>query len=362
MIVSTLNRRQHLPCGRGANKTTLSGNRESSILELSDAGDSVVNLTDSERRRWSWRGGIYCVEASVVLKDMIINGCQMYPGSIGGAIFSSSSNITMINTLISNNVAARGGGVLDYGSSYFLTNVTMAADSVTQDGGAFYCIGGTNIVLVNSILWDNSTHEIYCYSSLGNINVAYSDLKGGVTSIVDTAKGAANWSEGTNINSDPEFRNGFHLGDSSQCIGKGTNGFQINGVWIYPPNEDLDHNPRPSPQSSMSDMGAYENSLGKPLAVVSNEDGTVKKFGLSQNFPNPFNPSTVIGYQLPVNTMVTLKIYDVLGRDVQTLVNERQTAGSYSVTFNAATLPSGVYFYRLEAGTYTATKKLLLLK
>lgn len=86
------------------------------------------------------------------------------------------------------------------------------------------------------------------------------------------------------------------------------------------------------------------------------------RFSLDQNFPNPFNPTTVISYQLPVNSMVTLKVYDVLGREVKTLVSERQAAGTHPVTFDAGNLPSGVYFCRLEVGTYSATKKLLLLK
>ncbi len=87
-----------------------------------------------------------------------------------------------------------------------------------------------------------------------------------------------------------------------------------------------------------------------------------KTIGLSQNYPNPFNPTTVISYQLPVNSLVTLKVYDILGREVSTLVNTKQNAGYYSATFNGANLPSGVYFYRLQAGTYISTKKLLLLK
>lgn len=85
-------------------------------------------------------------------------------------------------------------------------------------------------------------------------------------------------------------------------------------------------------------------------------------FSLSQNYPNPFNPSTVISYQIPVNSHVALKVFDVLGREVATLVNERENAGRHSVMFNAANVPSGVYFYRLEAGSYHETKKLLLLK
>ena len=89
---------------------------------------------------------------------------------------------------------------------------------------------------------------------------------------------------------------------------------------------------------------------------------TPKSFSLMQNFPNPFNPSTVIKYQLTANVFVTLKIYDVLGREVKTLINEHQSAGTHNITFHASNLASGIYFYRLQAGVYNDTKKLLLLK
>jgi hypothetical protein len=85
-------------------------------------------------------------------------------------------------------------------------------------------------------------------------------------------------------------------------------------------------------------------------------------FQLFQNFPNPFNPTTIIKYQLPMNNFVTLKVYDMLGREVKTLVSEQQTAGIYSVTFNAAGLSSGVYFYRVTAGNFIDSKKLIVIK
>ncbi|HVN49615.1 MAG TPA: T9SS type A sorting domain-containing protein [Bacteroidota bacterium] len=81
-----------------------------------------------------------------------------------------------------------------------------------------------------------------------------------------------------------------------------------------------------------------------------------------QNYPNPFNPTTVIKYSVPVYSTVTLKVYDIVGREVATLVNETKNAGSYEATFHASPFASGVYFYTLTAGKFQATKKLLLLK
>jgi len=108
------------------------------------------------------------------------------------------------------------------------------------------------------------------------------------------------------------------------------------------------------------------NTIKSP-AVTSVPNGVApQKFELSQNYPNPFNPSTVISYQLPVNSQVTLKVYNVLGQEVATLVSGRQEAGSYSVPFNTnkgtRSLSSGVYIYRLQAGSLVSVKKLVLLK
>jgi hypothetical protein len=87
-----------------------------------------------------------------------------------------------------------------------------------------------------------------------------------------------------------------------------------------------------------------------------------KEFALEQNYPNPFNPVTMINYQLPMNNHVILKVYDALGREVATLVNEMKKAGSYSAEFDASKLASGIYFYRLQAGEFVETKKMLLMK
>jgi hypothetical protein len=92
------------------------------------------------------------------------------------------------------------------------------------------------------------------------------------------------------------------------------------------------------------------------------ETNLPSEFRLWRNYPNPFNPTTIISYALPKQSMVTLRIYDILGRAIKTLVQETQEPGNYRVRLDASDLSSGVYFYRLVAGSFVDTKKLLLLR
>ena len=92
------------------------------------------------------------------------------------------------------------------------------------------------------------------------------------------------------------------------------------------------------------------------------EEGVIKTYSLEQNYPNPFNPTTTINYQIPKDGFVTLKIYDVLGREVASLVNENKSTGRYNLEFNAGNLASGVYLYQLKVNDFVSTKKLMLVK
>jgi hypothetical protein len=95
---------------------------------------------------------------------------------------------------------------------------------------------------------------------------------------------------------------------------------------------------------------------------VPEEKFSPSEFVLHQNFPNPFNPSTVIRYQVPATTPVKLVVYDLLGREVEVLIDETKTPGEYTATFDAKGLSSGVYLYRLEAGNFVQTRRMLLVK
>ncbi|MBL8008535.1 MAG: T9SS type A sorting domain-containing protein, partial [Ignavibacteria bacterium] len=99
-----------------------------------------------------------------------------------------------------------------------------------------------------------------------------------------------------------------------------------------------------------------------PTDVQNNTLGIPSAFSLSQNYPNPFNPSTKISYAIPTEGLVRLSIYNILGRQVATLVNDFRRAGYYDADFNASDLASGLYFYKLESGSFTETKRMLLIK
>ena len=113
--------------------------------------------------------------------------------------------------------------------------------------------------------------------------------------------------------------------------------------------------------AGMDYYGIYK-SANKVVTTLNEENTVPSKFELMQNYPNPFNPSTSIEYSVPSNEYVLLKVYDLLGNEVNTLVNERQSAGNYEVNFDASNLASGIYFYRIQSGSFIQTKKLMLLK
>jgi hypothetical protein len=132
----------------------------------------------------------------------------------------------------------------------------------------------------------------------------------------------------------------MHLAAGSQFIDAGTDaGLPYNG--------------------SAADLGCFEYTT---ITSVKDPLSHIASFSLSQNYPNPFNPSTIIRYSLPVNGSVSLKVYDVIGREVAILVNETKVAGSYQAVFNASRLGSGVYFYKLQVGNNSMCKKMLLIK
>ncbi len=129
---------------------------------------------------------------------------------------------------------------------------------------------------------------------------------------------------------------------------KTSNEFYVDVLSYSPPMPSLVNNASQEPSIS----------LAKESEVIS----MPRDYSLDQNYPNPFNPTTKISYSLPEASFVTLKVFDILGREVTTLINEVKQPGKYEVEFNASKLPSGTYVYKLTTGKYQTIRKMLLMK
>ena len=268
--------------------------------------------------------------------------------------------VTLKNNIIASNSAGQsGGGIYVDGGNYSLINNT-----ITSNGGgsneAIYLEAGAGPLtfrLMNNIIWNPAAGVEF--NTTSNVSSSYNCVR-------DSLAGTGN------ISANPLFVANdslYRISNASPCIGAGVLSASIGGSTLLAPTLDFLGNSRPRPSNTKPDLGAIESDLSTGV----NEQTVVGfpiSFALSQNYPNPFNPSTMINYQLAMNSFVTLRVFDILGRDVATLVNEQRLAGSYSVQWNAERFSSGVYFYKLEAhqkdgghaASFSETKKLLLLK
>jgi hypothetical protein len=122
-------------------------------------------------------------------------------------------------------------------------------------------------------------------------------------------------------------------------------------TWPVPPDVTINNIFSIDSNITVGSVGISQNSVEIPT-----------EYSMSQNYPNPFNPVTNINFSIPKAGFVNIVIYDVLGKEVQNLVNENLSAGNYKVDFNAANLPSGVYFYRINSKEFSVIKRMTLLK
>ncbi len=274
----------------------------------------------------------------------------------GGIFVYSSSNPSIENNIIIHNQASFGAGVMIYESGKAkLINNTIAYNHATS-GGGLYCEKYDDPILINNILWGNSAvsgKQVYLNHSQADPVFFNCDIEGGMEGFSGVGAGFEyNGLFKNNIDEDPLFAkyeaDDFSLSNISWCIGVGIDSIEIEGTMYHCPLFCIKGNLRPSPAGTKPDIGACENPLGT-FVNVEEKIKTPINFMLYQNYPNPFNPTTAISYQLSAFSHVILKIYDILGREVSTLVNEEKPVGIYEVTWNAVDLTSGVYFYQLKA-------------
>jgi hypothetical protein len=221
---------------------------------------------------------------------------------------------------------------------------------------------GSHPVFVNTIVWGNSQPEIELRAFTNwdcSITLSNCDIEGGQTKIHVVGDGAGigsvHWLDG-NMDTNPQFRDvqhgDVHLQKGSPCINTGT-------PFVVWQGDTLIHMEPGQYVGPAPDIGAYE--YAEPTGTHDCLP-VPQSTSLDQNYPNPFNPSTTIRYGLPNKTAVQLSVFNALGQQVALLQNGEQEAGYHEVRFDGSGLSSGVYFYRMQAGSHVETKKLLMIR
>jgi len=247
--------------------------------------------------------------------SLAINGTNLFAGTSGyGVLLSTNNGISWSKEHVLQNgwvqslavcgtnlfAGTRGGVYLsaDNGTSWTLVNNNLPLKSVVNS----FAVAGTNLFA--------ATDSFGVFLSMNN---------------------GANWTAVNTGFPANNFVYSFAIDGTNLLAGT------LNGVWMRPLSEMI--------------TGVDEKQNKLP-----------KSYSLQQNYPNPFNPKTTINYSVPKSGIVTIKVYDVLGDEITTLLNENKPVGNYSIQFNTGKLTSGIYFYRMEAGDFTQTKKLILLR
>jgi predicted outer membrane repeat protein len=304
-------------------------------------------------------GGLYCFGySSPTLTLCTVNGNS---ADWGGALYCwVSSSPTFAHSTLSRNSGYDGGGVYCEGSSPAFTNCTINNNTVSNNGGAVYCLNSQPTFNTTTIAFSQGEgiyfrgggagSRIYHCDFFGNSNGNFvfhnGDSSQGPPNIgqLDTMNANGDSCDSYhNIFLDPEFLSAddFHLQANSPCIDAGD------------PSLPLD------PDTTIADIGAFyfDQSAVEPSAIL-----LPTTFALHPNWPNPFNSSTMIRYDVPRTGEVRLTIFNLLGQRVATLLDQRRLAGTYTVTWDASNLPSGLYFCRMEAAGFAQTRKMLLVK
>ncbi|MCK6560023.1 T9SS type A sorting domain-containing protein [bacterium] len=356
----------------GVNLTGLDGGAGNTVYLMTKAtcvfekNRVIQNVCNSNN--WANGGGLAIDGATMgsqgpyIIRDNIISGNKVLNGPYingGGGVLIGNASPILTNNIISGNVARIGGGFwILHNQSYtgitkpVLINNTITNNSATERGGGILFDGDPQVyaIVMNTILWGNSAARgSQIWVDAGSITVRYSDVEGG-------------WSGEGNKNVNPRLV-ADSLSNDSECIGAGTHVYDFgNGIVCWCPGKDINGRSRPYPAGTKPDIGAWESMLWT-TAVESQPSAEIPKaYALHQNHPNPFNPSTTIEFALPKASLVTLKIYDLLGKEVATLVAEKLPAGRHQRVWEAKGLASGVYLYRLEAGEFAQVRKLILLQ
>jgi len=329
------------------------------VLKTSDGGNNWTNISFQSKN-------LYCLS--------FLNESTGYIGGLGISSFSEIPKIFK---------TTNGGfrwdsmvvNVAEINSMYFINETIGWITGELLSGDAIHksSSGGFNWEQQYFSLYDNLKSIFFIDSLNGWVGSPKSSIFPNFTTIYKTTNAGVNWYDPyrstSNISYSIYFANlnkGWAAGDY------GLIHFTINGGlnWIAqtPPTANRIYRSINFTDSlngwCVGNNGVIlKTTTGGVLTNFTNISSEIpEKFSLSQNYPNPFNPNTFINYQLPMFNFISLKVYDVLGNEVATIVNENQNAGTYSVEFKGNGFSSGVYYYKLETADFTEVKRMMLVK
>jgi photosystem II stability/assembly factor-like uncharacterized protein len=280
-------------------------------LFAGDANNGILTSTDNGTNWTTVNNGL----TNTQIRALFVTGSSILAGTRGGGLFQSTNNGA--------NWTAMNSGLNKY--VYAIEKIGSNLFAGTGNAGVFLSTNnGASWTAVNNGL--PIANPIYALVVSGT-NLFAGTYGGGI--YLSTNNGS-NWAE---VNTGLTY--------------KGIQALMISGSYIYA-GADL--------------SGVWRRPLSEMITGVERSSELPAEFKLSQNYPNPWNPSTIIKYTIPKTSRVILKLYDITGKVIKTLVNEEKTAGNYELTIKAGNLPSGVYFYRIQAGSFVQTKKMILIK
>ncbi|MBT8377947.1 MAG: T9SS type A sorting domain-containing protein [Ignavibacteria bacterium] len=382
----------------------ISGEDSSAILQgFTLTGGTGTKWTDEHGAGIFFEGGgiLITLSSPTIKNNLIMNNEALRTGTGvtsagGGGIRVGDGNPHILNNVIMYNSGMYGGGiVLNYTGAVIRNNIIYnnqvfqaVAGAPTFGGGgiwAFNNLGSTPKIIENNTIVGNTSSGtgsggagkgggILVWATTLEVknNIIWSNTQITGTQVIQLGGGIANlfynlveggWPGTGNIDVNPNFEEThFYLSDSSACIDAGDpdtiyNDPGAGGIAIFP-----------SKGSVRNDMGAYGGPATVELAeftissVDDNNLSGLNSYKLEQNYPNPFNPSTNISFRIAESGFSSLKVYDVLGNEISTLINEELSAGEYEVVFDGNALPSGIYFYQLKVDEYNISKKMVLIK
>lgn len=342
------------------NSCTVGGNGAGTYIQITSGS---IDLYDNQftGNNSVWQGGGLWIEHSGgtmnVYRNRFVNNTAGETGA-GANLFLDNGTAKIYHNVFNKNRSASAGGGINISTTSGSINVfnnTLFLNSASDGGDVniYFDNSSARSYFINNILYKSSLPAL-SYSGQQTVTARYCDIMDGA---------GQPWFGTGCIDRYPFFRDtaggDFHLQDSihcgnlrfSPCIDAGNPDISdslISCAWGL--------------SLARCDIGAYGGKGNIAIGINTISNNVPGKFLLFQNYPNPFNPVTEIEFAITKPGQVTLKVYDIFGREVAQLVNEKLITGMYSIDFNASDLASGVYFYVLRFGKFTEAKKMILVK